>query len=242
MTGRLGTGELGTILSLWAHPDDETYLAGATMAAAAEAGQRVVCVSLTAGERGTPDPDRWPPARLAPRRRFEHDAAMTILGVTEHAVLDLGDGCLSELGAEGSRVVGGLIDDVQPDTILTFGPDGMTFHPDHMAVSTWVTGAWIERGRAARLLHAGVSEDHHARFLARYEEWGVFMADERPAPVEDPAVLLRAEGADLDRKVTALAAMASQTAAAIAQLGEDLFAEMIAEECFVEAGGRSLPG
>ena len=36
--------ELGTILSVWAHPDDETYLAGGVMAAAVDAGQRVVCV------------------------------------------------------------------------------------------------------------------------------------------------------------------------------------------------------
>src|SRR3546814_10600343 len=33
---------LGTILSIWAHPDDEPYLAGATMAAARALGQRVV--------------------------------------------------------------------------------------------------------------------------------------------------------------------------------------------------------
>ena len=45
--------DLGTILSVWAHPDDETYLAGALMAEAVASGQRVVCVSLTAGELGT---------------------------------------------------------------------------------------------------------------------------------------------------------------------------------------------
>ncbi len=43
----------GPILSIWAHPDDETYLAGATMAAAVDAGTAVTCVTATLGEHGT---------------------------------------------------------------------------------------------------------------------------------------------------------------------------------------------
>ncbi|OOL28439.1 GlcNAc-PI de-N-acetylase, partial [Rhodococcus rhodochrous] len=38
----------GTILSIWAHPDDETYLAAGVMAAARDDGRRVVCASATA--------------------------------------------------------------------------------------------------------------------------------------------------------------------------------------------------
>src|SRR3546814_13199435 len=74
---------LGTILSIWAHPDDETYLAGATMAAARALGQRVVCASATAGEHGTDDPLGWPPERLGAVRRWEAAAAMAVLGVHE---------------------------------------------------------------------------------------------------------------------------------------------------------------
>ena len=65
----LEVADLGTILSVWAHPDDETFLAAGHMAATADAGARVVCVSATAGERGTDDPGRWPPDRLAQVRR-----------------------------------------------------------------------------------------------------------------------------------------------------------------------------
>ena len=35
---------LGTVLMVWAHPDDETYLVGGLSAALTDAGQRVVCV------------------------------------------------------------------------------------------------------------------------------------------------------------------------------------------------------
>lgn len=82
---------LGTILSVWAHPDDETYVAGGVMAAARCRGQRVVCLSATAGEHGTPDPVAWPPARLGLVRRWEAAAAMAVLGVDEHRILGLPD-------------------------------------------------------------------------------------------------------------------------------------------------------
>lgn len=84
--------ELGTILSIWAHPDDETYLSGGLMAAAAANGQRVVCVTPTAGERGTSSPELWPPERLGAVRRLEAGAAMAVLGVAEHHVMGLPDG------------------------------------------------------------------------------------------------------------------------------------------------------
>jgi LmbE family N-acetylglucosaminyl deacetylase len=94
--------ELGTILSIWAHPDDETYLAGGIMAAARDEGQSVVCATATAGERGTPDAGTWPPGRLGPIRRWEAAAAMAVLGVTDHAVAGLPDGDLAGHTAAGS--------------------------------------------------------------------------------------------------------------------------------------------
>ena len=57
--------DLGTVLGVWAHPDDEAYLSGGLMAMARDAGSRVVCVTATRGELGTPDPQAWPPERLA---------------------------------------------------------------------------------------------------------------------------------------------------------------------------------
>ena len=63
--------ELGTIVSVWAHPDDEAYLCGGLMATAADAGLRVVCVTATRGELGVTDPVRWPPERMAEIREAE---------------------------------------------------------------------------------------------------------------------------------------------------------------------------
>ena len=152
------------------------------MAAAVDAGQRVVCVSATAGELGTPDPVAWPPDRLGRLRRWETAAAMAILGVRDHRFLGLPDGALASVDPEhGIGIVEALIDDVAPATIVTFAPHGMTFHADHVAVSHWVTEAWRRTGCAATLLHAVPEEAHAAAFAEDYERWGVFMTDERPS-------------------------------------------------------------
>ena len=238
MTTHLRPSDLGTILSVWAHPDDETYLAGGLMAAAADAGQRVVCVSATAGELGTDDPATWPPDRLAAVRRWEAAASMAVLGVADHRWLGHRDGSLATV--ERRVAVGQiakLIIDVDPDTIITFGPDGMTFHPDHRVVSSWVGEARDRTGTAARLLHATTTTTQIELWGDLYERWGVFMTDERPtaSPAPDLAVHLALHGAVLDRKVAALLAMHSQTAPAVALMGMDTFRAQNAVEAFVDA-------
>jgi LmbE family N-acetylglucosaminyl deacetylase len=228
---------LGTILSIWAHPDDETYLAADIMATARDLGQRVVCASATAGEHGTADPATWPPTRLGQVRRWEAAAAMAVLGVTEHHIFGLPDGGLADHDHQGVAWAGRLLDDVAPDTILTFGPDGMTYHPDHIAVHRWVTQAWHQLGRRARLLYATTTVEHLDRFRDLYEQWNVYMTDERPAaiPADELALHLRLDGPLLDRKLTALRAMATQTSDLLASLDPAIYAEQVAEECFVDA-------
>lgn len=231
------TGSLGTILSIWAHPDDETYLAGGIMAAARDRGQRVVCASATAGEHGTPDPVAWPPDRLARVRRWESAAAMAVLGVREHRVLGLPDGTLDADDVVGLTWARRLIEEVVPDTILTFGPDGMTYHSDHIAVHHWVTTAWNERRRTSRLMYATPTVERLERFGELYESWGVYMTDERPAGVReaDLDAHVRIRGDELDRKITALRAMASQTSDVVASVGLETFADLVADESFVDA-------
>jgi len=234
---------LGTILSVWAHPDDETYLAGGLMAAARDLGQRVVCATASAGEHGTSDPLTWPPERLGEVRRWEAAAAMAVLGVDEHHVFGMPDGGLAGLARAGTAWVGRLLDRVAPDTILTFGPDGTTHHPDHLAVHRWVTEAWQQRGCRGRLLWAATTSEHLARFGDLFEEWGVYMTDARPAgvPADEVDVHLRLDGRLLDRKLTALRAMATQTGGLAAAVDPATYAELVADEQFVDARRADEP-
>ena len=55
---------LGTILGVWAHPDDDIFLTAALMAAAVRVGNRVVDVTATRGEGGSMDEERWPSATM----------------------------------------------------------------------------------------------------------------------------------------------------------------------------------
>ncbi|MGH8911862.1 MAG: PIG-L deacetylase family protein, partial [Acidimicrobiia bacterium] len=132
--------------------------------------------------------------------------------------------------------MGDLIAEVKPDTILTFGPDGMTGHPDHRTVSAWTTEAWRRNGRQARLFHAAVTAAHVLSFATVYEQWGVFMTDDRPGGVEESelAIAFRLDDALLARKLSALRAMPSQTAGAFESLGEEVFGRLNETEWFIE--------
>jgi LmbE family N-acetylglucosaminyl deacetylase len=229
---------LGTVLGIWAHPDDEVYLCGGLMAAARDAGQRVVCVTATLGEHGTSDPGRWPPARLAPTRTWELRAALAVLGVIEHHVLGLPDGGCVDQPFE--TVVGRLvdiIDEVRPDTILTFGPDGMTGHSDHQVVSAWATAAHARTGTATRLLYAATSTELHERWQHLFEGMNIYLAEGLPVLTPEAELALQFEmGDDLaDRKLVALRAQATQTAELVAAIGAEAMRDWCAVEEFVDA-------
>lgn len=129
---------LGTIMGVWAHPDDETWTSAGLMAVAASNGQRVVIVTATHGELGSVDPVRWPLNRLGAIRAKELLAALTVLGISEHHWLDYQDGdCENVDATEACTKLEAIFDAVRPDTVLTFGSDGLTGHPDHKTVGTW---------------------------------------------------------------------------------------------------------
>lgn len=230
-------GGLGTILGIWAHPDDEAYLSGGLMALARDAGSRVVCVTATRGERGTPDPLTWPPHRLAAERTAELARCLEILGVTEHRWLDYADGeCAAAPVATAVGRLCELIDEVRPDTVVTFGPHGNTGHPDHQAVAAWTAAAF---GRAAapgaRLLQTAIGERWARRWDALNDSLGVFAAG-YPVTVPDDqmAIELMLDPDTAARKVRALMAQVTQTAGLIAELGLDAYTAWVGEEGFVE--------
>ena len=229
---------LGTVLGIWAHPDDEAFLSAGLMAAARDAGQRVVCVTATLGEHGTSDPGSWPPTRMARVRERELQASLAALGVTEHHLLGLTDGTCADAPHELS--VGHLarvIDAVEPDTIVPFGPDGMTGHVDHQTVSAWATDAHELAAPDARLLYATTTEEFAQAWEPSRDAFNVFLADGLPlrTPSHELAVELRLDPDAVDRKIVALRAQASQTTGLFEALGEERVREWWSTETFVEA-------
>jgi len=154
-----------TLMSVHAHPDDETIGTGGTMAKAVAEGRRVVLVTGTRGELGeivvpemdTPDNHR----RLGEIRAGELEAAMAELGVTEWENLGYRDsGMMGDPGNRDPRnywqanldeAIGRLVWFVrkyQPDVMTTYNDFGGYGHPDHIRTHLVVVGAFERAGDA----------------------------------------------------------------------------------------------
>src|SRR5258705_5549698 len=155
-----------TLMSVHAHPDDETISAGGVMAKAVAAGHRVVLVTGTRGEQGeivipamdTPENHR----RLRELRAVELEAAMSELGVTEWENLGYRDSDMmgrpgngdprtfwqADLDEAAGRLTW-LIRRYQPDVVTTYNSFGGYGHPDHIRVHDVSIRAFARAGDPA---------------------------------------------------------------------------------------------
>lgn len=140
------TTKSGVVLGIFAHPDDESLLAGGTLAACAAAGLEVIVLSLTRGERGPIfQSEQVTPANLGAVREKELQAAAEVLGLSAAECLRYPDGDLASV--ESSVIAADLtrrIREHHPQAIITFGPEGLYWHPDHIVVHQ-VTMAAVRR-------------------------------------------------------------------------------------------------
>jgi len=125
------------VLGVFAHPDDEVFVAGGTLARYAAQGARTMVFSATRGQAG-----QIRDARAATRhtlgsvREQELRKACAILGVNQVVCRDYMDGALQE--ADLDELVDSVVDAVrefQPNVVITFGEDGAYGHPDHVTIS-----------------------------------------------------------------------------------------------------------
>ncbi len=222
------------MLGVWAHPDDEAYLSAGLMAQFVKRGGRVVIVTATRGEAGTDDPTRWPPDRLAARRERELGASLGALGVEEFHLLESPDGGCHDL--DHTDAIAGHIDRVRPDLIVTFGPDGLTGHTDHRAVSAWATAARAAARPQADLWYATVTSEFHDRWADVNTAARFFYPNQPDVPRASVSDLVHhAVLPDdlLDLKMAALAAHTTQTARLIELVGMSTYREWWRTESFV---------
>lgn len=129
-------------MSIHAHPDDQEFSIGGTLAKWAKAGCEIISVVITSGDSGsndvTKDGDYKP--ELARLRETEQLAANEVLGVTQTVFLRYPDGELQptiELRKELTR----LIRKHKPDVVLCGNPEAWFYgneyvnHPDHRAAA-----------------------------------------------------------------------------------------------------------
>lgn len=125
-----------SLLAAFAHPDDESFGVGGTLAKYAGEGFEVSLLVATDGAAGEiSDSSLAQPENLAEVRRRELQCAADTLGVKNLRLLGYPDGHLAEVDwqeAEG-RVVA-IIRELRPDVVITFDPLGVYGHPDHITI------------------------------------------------------------------------------------------------------------
>ena len=224
------------LLGVWAHPDDEAYLSAGLMARVVVAGGHVTVFTATRGEKGTDDPDRYDQPTFAAERERELRASLAELGVHDVRVIGLRDGeCDLADPHAAIDAIRAVMDEVDPDTIVTFGPDGITNHPDHRAISRWTTEAWRRCGRG-ELLYAAMTHEYVAEHQELHDRLGIFddFGGRGPSSVARWCIELECvlDESELDRKRAALAAHASQTAPLSAMMGEETYRAWWRDETF----------
>jgi LmbE family N-acetylglucosaminyl deacetylase len=172
-----------------AHPDDDAYgLAGTVALHEHDPGFRFVLVHATDGGAGTIDPS-YPPTNepLGLIRRREMEAAWTAHGrpPDRHEWLDYDDGGVAQVPfGELVERIGGILAQERPDVVATFGPDGITGHPDHIAVGAATdaafTGLRADGGPGLRrLLHGAMRRSTWERWNRGRTSRGLSPWDER---------------------------------------------------------------
>ncbi len=229
--------ELGRIMGIWAHPDDETWMSGGIMAIARKNKQPVCCISATKGELGNQDPDKWQTNRLGLIREKELQAALDLLGVSCHHWLGFKDAdCENVSNKSAVAKIIPIIQEFQPDTILTFGPTGTTGHPDHITVGAWAKQALqaLDRTKTNLLTNVVPHEWYTSEGMLIDKKINYYFNIDTPplALQQDIELCITLPDEILVLKLAALRAQTSQTEKLFAQADLDDIKNMIKTECF----------
>jgi LmbE family N-acetylglucosaminyl deacetylase len=176
-----------TLACVFAHPDDDAYgAAGSVALHADDPAFRFVLVHATSGELGDIR-DGFPATRqtLGAVRRSEDEAAWRALGRVpdRHEWLGLPDGGVADVPFEEVvAAVGRVLEDEDPAVVVTFGPDGIFGHPDHIAIGAATDEAFARRrarGRSGfrRLAHGAVPQTVFERWNRQRAELGLATFD-----------------------------------------------------------------
>jgi len=132
------------LLAVFSHPDDETFRCGGTLALQAQRGARVQVLTATRGEAGScGEPPLCTPAELPAVRERELRCACAALGIEPPRLLDFLDGQLAAPSPEHLvKQILDVVNEVRPRVLLTFGLDGLSGHPDHVAIGQCVMEAY----------------------------------------------------------------------------------------------------
>lgn len=144
------------MLVVLAHPDDESFPIGGSPARYAAQGVHITLACATKGEAGIAGLTAAEAARI---RELELNAAAHVLGLAEVQFLGWEDGRVEQRDRPSAVAqIVQLLHAVRPQVIVTFGADGISGHPDHVALHDLVTAAAQEAAMVEKLFYILPSE------------------------------------------------------------------------------------
>ena len=160
-----------TMMTVHAHPDDESIGTGGVLARYADEGVRTVLVTCTGGEVGEiGDPTLATPDSLAETRERELRAACEILGVDRLELLGYRDSGMAGMAdnnhpdpfarADLDVAIGRLVLLVRrhrPHVLVTYDENGFYGHPDHVNANRVAVGAFARAGDPAAYPDQGLA-------------------------------------------------------------------------------------
>lgn len=203
------------LLLVHAHPDDESLWTGGTIARYAAAGVQVTLVTCTLGEEGEIIPESLRELaadqadQLGGYRIGELRSACAALGVSDHRWLG-GPGHWRDSGMAGvaandhprafaggdpgeqAATLAAVLDEVRPQVVVTYGPDGGYGHPDHVRAHDVTMAACEKAGGVARIFHAVTSRratEEGVAALARIEDLPYRLPEPGELPVTDDVLI-----------------------------------------------------
>lgn len=167
-----------TLLCVLAHPDDETFGMGGTLALYARQGVDIHLICATRGEAGEVDPVYQETVKsTACLRTQELRCAAQVLGISHLHFLNYRDSGMTgspanehpnALAAQPvekvAKDVAHLIRQIKPDVLLTFDPIGGYRHPDHIAMHRATVSAFALAADAAHTDPEGLSPYQPEKF------------------------------------------------------------------------------
>ena len=225
---------MASLVAFFAHPDDEAFSCAGTLAAAADRSIEIAVVCATRGEAGRAR-DGFA-GDLAERRSAELAASCAAIGAPEPIHLDLPDGRLEEHRSALVERLAPHLRDVE--AVITFGPDGVYGHRDHIAC----TEALAEADSGATILHTVFPEGLFTELRRRLRRFPVPLV---PPTDDDRRVDYVVDiGPFESRKLASIAAHRSQLGDGDPRsfLIPGLVEPLLREESYRHASGSELTG
>jgi LmbE family N-acetylglucosaminyl deacetylase len=190
-----------TILAVLAHPDDESFGLGGTLALYAQKGYNTYLVCATRGEAGTVDAEHLNGFKdTAELRTVELQRAAKVLGLKDVFFLGYRDSGMpgsddnrhpdAQINHSVEEVAGRVVKYIRklkPDIVITFDPIGGYRHPDHIHIHKATVLAFERAGDASFHPEAGAPFKPRALYYQVFPRWFLkWMTRLMPLTGKDP--------------------------------------------------------